>query len=172
MAKSSPAQNDGAGDWYVGYRPTKSSNASTSPIGLLGKRSDTNHVESTALSQTNRRKILDTMLWWWPELFATAVSIVAMLAIAFVALHYRGQGVVTVSLPSRLTLNSLIALLATVARACLLVPVASTLSQEVWLALSEVGSTKTRLRDLNASEYASRGTWGSILLLGHIRRRL
>ena len=42
-----------------------------------------------------------------------------------------------VGLPSGLTLNGLIALLSTIARVALMVPVASVLSQEVWLWLSE-----------------------------------
>ena len=110
------------------------------------------------------------LIWWWPELLAALVAIVALLAIAFVAHHYRGQGIQAVALPSGLSINGLIALLSTVARAALLIPVASVLSQEAWLWLSEMRKNPTQLRDLEVSDDASRGAWGSLLLLRHFRR--
>ena len=80
-----------------------------------------------------------------------------------------------VGLPSGLTLNGLIALLSTIARVALMVPVASVLSQEVWLWLSEAQAIPTshraQLQDLEYSDAASRGAVGSLLILRHVRRR-
>ena len=111
-----------------------------------------------------------SFLWWWPELLAAAVAIISLLAIAFVARHYRGQGIQTVDLPSGLGLNGLIALLSTIARAALLIPVAATLSQEAWLWFSDLRRRSAQLQDLTVSDDASRGAWGSVLLFGHFRR--
>lgn len=121
------------------------------------------------------KKGLSTSLrWWWPEILASVCAVTAFAAIAGVAGHFRGHSIQDGGLPSGLTLNGLIALLSTIARAALLIPVASGLSQEVWLWLSEARKQpggNGELRDLEISDEASRGAWGSLLLLRHFRRR-
>ena len=125
-------------------------------------------------SRIPREGLSATLLWWWPELLTELFAISAFVAIVAVAVHFRGHSIRTVGLPSGLTLNGLIALLSTFSRAALLVPIASALSQEVWLWLFEARKRPMRrgeLRDLEISDRASRGAWGSLLLLRHIRRR-
>lgn len=115
-----------------------------------------------------------SLRWWWPEILAALCAIAALAGIIWVARSYRGRSIEAVGLPSGLSINGLIALLATVTRAALLIPVASALSQEVWLWLSVARHRSTRwgeLRDFEISDEASRGAWGSLLLLRHFRRR-
>lgn len=87
-------------------------------------------------------------------MFAILISLGALAFIIAIARHYRGQGVQKIKLPSGLTLDGLIALLSTLARAALMVPVASVLSQEAWLLLSDTKRKKighSQLRDLELS---------------------
>jgi len=128
-------------------------------------------------AQTPPRKgVFTSLRWWWPEVLAALCALTALVAIVGVARYYRGHSVDGVSVQSQsgLSLNGLIALLSTIARAALLVPVASALSQDVWLCLSEGSQGPTgrgQLRDLEISDDASRGAWGSLLLLRHFRKR-
>ena len=105
-------------------------------------------------AQPKRRGGFSSLLWWWPECLAILVSIASFAGIVAIAQHYRGHGIQQVGLPSGLTLNGLIALLSTIARAALLIPVASTLSQEAWLWLLK--GRRAHLRDLKVSDDASR----------------
>lgn len=86
--------------------------------------------------------LLRSLRWWLIEILASLVSVAAFVAIVFVVRHYQGRGVEEVNLPSSLTLNGLIALLSTVNRVALMVPVASALSQEVWTWLCESGEAQ------------------------------
>lgn len=127
-------------------------------------------------AQTPSRKGVYTSLrWWWPEVLAALCALSALAAIVGVVRHYRGQRVDRVGLPQMsISLNGLIALLSTIFRAALLIPVASALSQDVWLCLSEGPrgpAGRGQLRDLEISDDASRGAWGSLLLLRHFRKR-
>ena len=104
--------------------------------------------------RSERKGVFSSFLWWWPEVLAILVSIASFAGIVAIAQHYRGHGIQQVELPSGLTLNGLIALLSTIARAALLIPVASTLSQEAWLWLAK--GRRAQLRDLKVSDDASR----------------
>ena len=84
-------------------------------------------------SRSVRKSGLSSLFWWWAECLAALVSIVSFAGIVAIARHYRGLGIEQVGLPTGLSLNGLIALLSTVTRAALLIPVASTVSQEAWL---------------------------------------
>ena len=101
-----------------------------------------------------RKGFFSSLAWWWPECLATLVSIASFASIVAIARHYHGHGIQQVGLPSGLTLNALIALLSTITRAALLIPIASTLSQEAWLWLSK--GRRAQLRDLKMSDDASR----------------
>lgn len=123
-----------------------------------------------------RKGVFTSIRWWWPEILAALCALIALAAIIGLVRYYRGHSIDRPGPDSQsgLTLNGLIALLSTIARAALLIPVASALSQDVWLCLSE-GSRgpagRGQLRDLEISDDASRGAWGSFLLLRHFRKR-
>ena len=109
--------------------------------------------------------------WWLPELFASLLSVASLVSLIAVLRHYHGRGVQDLRLPSSLTLNGLVAILSTITRASLLVPIGSAISQEVWLRLSKSQKGRGRLQDLEFSDAASRGSWGSLVFLIRARTR-
>ena len=118
--------------------------------------------------------VLSCLRWWIPELFASLLSICTFVSIMLILRIYHGRPLNKIDLPSSLTLNTLIALLSTVNRVALMVPVGSAMSQEVWLWFSNPRSKsnrRARLRDLELSNAASRGAWGSLLFLFSGRSR-
>lgn len=108
--------------------------------------------------------------WWTPEIIASAVSIASFASIVIVLLIYDRRAVAGLSMPSGLTLNGIIALLATVGRVSLCAPVCSGLLQEMWLFFareSRRSVPKSRLRDIELFFKASYGTLGSLEFLLH-----
>lgn len=130
------------------------------------------HTNHAAILKSPRRKV-NSQLWetiecWWPELLASSLSIIALVAIVIVLRVYNGRSIDNLNLPRYLTLNGLIALIATFDRMFLVIPIGSALSQEAWLWFAKNEGKmfpKSRLRDLNRSDSASRGAWGSLLFL-------
>ena len=112
--------------------------------------------------------------WWLPEICASIISVAALLSIIVVLRHYDGRALSDLNLPNSLTLNGIIAAIATVNRAALMVPVGSAMSQEAWLWFSstnQVAPGRGRFKDLSLSDDASRGAWGSLVFLLAARRR-
>ncbi|KAF2155789.1 hypothetical protein K461DRAFT_310403 [Myriangium duriaei CBS 260.36] len=106
--------------------------------------------------------------WWLPELVASLFSVISLGCIVAVLSVFDRRSATDVHLPRYLTLNGLIALIATINKACLTVPIYSAIMQEMWLhfaAEARSTSCKSRLRDIELYTEASRGTWGSLLLL-------
>ena len=120
---------------------------------------------------------LDTSSWfrWWlPEILASGLSVISVGSLIILLKVYDRRGLKDIDLPGSLTLNGLIAFISELARVALMVPVGSALSQEIWLWLSRVrtGSTcKSQVQDLDLSDAASRGAWGSFMLLFKAPRR-
>lgn len=105
---------------------------------------------------------------WWPELLASLLSIIALIAIVIVLKVYEGRSIDNLNLPSYLTLNGLIALIATFDRIFLVIPIGSALSQDAWLWFAQNNQKnypRSRLRDLSRSDAASRGAWGSLIFI-------
>ena len=99
-----------------------------------------------------RAKLFPELRWRLPETFATVLSVASLIALIVLVWNYRGRSLDQLHLPASLTLNSLVAILSTINRAALMVPVGSVLSQVVWLWLSSSSSRsarqRSRLRDL------------------------
>lgn len=94
---------------------------------------------------------LEVMGWWIPEIIASALSVASFASIVIVLLVYDRRAVTGLNMPSGLTLNGIIALLATVGRVCLGAPVCSGLLQEMWLFFareSRKPAPESRLRDI------------------------
>lgn len=131
--------------------------------------------ENQANTSSNpQRRGISVLRWWLPELSAAAFSIASLLAIVVVLQAYDNKPLADLKLPKYLTLNGLIAALATFDRVFLIVPVGSALSQEAWLWFVENGRSmnpRSRLPDLTLSDQASRGAWGSFLFIFYARRR-
>ena len=132
----------------------------------------TNSLKSlpkTAVADYDRvpqRSTLSDLRWWLPELFASSLAFASLVSIIVVLRAYRGRDIQDVQLPRYLTLNGLIAILATISRAALMVPVGSVMSQECWLWLS---NSRGLLGDIEHFDVASRGAWGSVRLLFRAR---
>ena len=109
--------------------------------------------------------------WWLPELFASLLSVASLISLIAVLRHYHGRGIQDLRLPSSLTLNGLVAILSTLTRASLMVPIGSAISQDVWLWLSKPQKGRGQLQDLEFSDAASRGSWGSLVFLIRARSR-
>ena len=75
--------------------------------------------------ESSKTDLSTSLLWWWPELLAALCAVAAFAGIVGVAKHFRGHSIQETGLPSGLTLNGLIALLSTVARAALLIRLSS-----------------------------------------------
>jgi hypothetical protein len=96
---------------------------------------------------------------WTFELLSTLLSFLAFLALVIVLQHYSGRSQ-TAWPYQRLTLNGLVALLSTVTRVALLVPVAQSLGQGKWNWYSSTKQGKADrkpLGDLEIFDDASRG---------------
>ena len=124
--------------------------------------------DSAAKKPTKRSRI-SVLRWWIPEIIASIISVGSLIGIAFFLRAYDGVGIDDIKLPYSLSINGVVALLATVNRVALMIPIGSGLSQEIWLWFSTTdrgGKTRgRRLRDLSRSDDASRGAWGSLKLM-------
>jgi hypothetical protein len=133
-------------------------------------------IKSSSPSDASRTKPARNsfLRWWFQEILASIISVASLLSTVIVLLHYDGLGLNDLNLPHSLTLNGIIAAIATINRVALMVPVASAMSQEVWLWFSSVahkGTCRSRFLDLDISDAASRGAWGSLVFLFVTRRR-
>ena len=129
------------------------------------------HVEKPVTNHLSRSwALLES--GWVLELTAILISFLSFAALVAVLLVYDNQPQQSWS-SSHLTLNGLVAILSTITRASLLVPVASAVSQSKWSwFLPARSAVKGRpLRDLNYFDDASRGSWGSLRLLWNLRGR-
>lgn len=126
-------------------------------------------LPKTAVADYNgvqKGSTLSDLKWWLPELFASSLAFASLVSIVAVLRAYRGRDIQDIQLPRYLTLNGLIAIIATISRAALMVPVGSVMSQECWLWLSKSGGL---LVDIENFDDASRGAWGSLQLLFRAR---
>ena len=108
--------------------------------------------------------LLSYFRWWMPELFASLVSGASLISLIVLVRSYHGRGIGELNLPYSVTLNGLVALISTVNRVALMVPVRSILSHEVWLWFSGT-KRQSQLWDLEVSDAVSPGAWGSFLFL-------
>jgi hypothetical protein len=99
-----------------------------------------------------KRWLLEIISWW--------ISALCMGAIIGLSVHYRDGRIP--NWPGNLTLNALIAILSKVSGAALLLPVSEALGQLKW---SWFQDDSKKMWDFEIFDNASRGPWGSILLL-------
>lgn len=127
--------------------------------------------ETTRGSGSLRRHFDPSQNRWLFELLAAVVSVLAMVALLGVLDGYNDR--VVQILPLGITLNGMVAVLATISRTSLMIPVASGLSQGKWLWFSPIKALPNgrRLEDLRMFDNASRGSWGSLELLWRLKAR-
>jgi hypothetical protein len=102
--------------------------------------------------------------WWWWELASWLVSFSCVTAIFGMLLYYDGK-----QQPSHVlkgvTLNAFIAVFSGVAKAAMILPVSEAIGQLKWIWVQQ----EKRLFDILAFDNASRGPWGSLMLLNTTR---
>jgi hypothetical protein len=101
---------------------------------------------------------------WVPEIVTLLVGLAAVASIIGVIARYSGRALP--DWPHAITLNALIALLATVANATMSITLSSGISQSKWIRFKQAD---TPLSDVEVFDEASRGSWGALRLL--VKRR-
>jgi hypothetical protein len=114
--------------------------------------------------QSGRKTRLSQSDSWTSEVLALLVGFAAVAAIIGVLARYNGRALP--EWPYDITLNALIALLATVANATMSVSISSGLSQSKWI---RFGQAERPLSDMEIFDDASRGSWGAVKLLATAR---
>ncbi|KAF4921253.1 hypothetical protein CGCVW01_v006181 [Colletotrichum viniferum] len=99
------------------------------------------------------------LLTWLAEIISCFVSIGSVVALVVVLNVFDDEQLP--QWPLGLTLNTLVAFLATLARAAFVIPVSESLSQLKWVWFRH----PRMLKDFQDFDAASRGVWGSLLLL-------
>jgi hypothetical protein len=103
--------------------------------------------------------------WLW-ELLSCLLSLFSLIAIIIILKHYDGEPIQDA--PQSVTLNSLLAIFITLAKAGLMVPLAEALSQLKWVWFREA---ERPLIDFQTFDEASRGPIGGFRLLGMLKGR-
>lgn len=129
-------------------RPTASREALTDAIGLEGGRQD--HTTG---------KMFGSWWWWW-EIGAALLSVMCLLLIITLLIYI--DGTVLREWPLPFQPNSILAALTTIMKTALLVPVASCIGQLKW---QQFTIRPTPLDQLQIADDASRGPWGSAIIL-------
>ncbi|KAH7118815.1 hypothetical protein B0J11DRAFT_617129 [Dendryphion nanum] len=103
--------------------------------------------------------------WWWWELLSLGVSFLCVSTIVGVLAYYDGRRQSDV-VPG-VTINGFIAVFAAVAKAALILPVSEAIGQLKWIWYQE----ERNLWDFCMFDGASRGPWGSVVLLLRLKYR-
>ena len=165
------SEDVGTGRTVSGYR------VSRKPIGHTYSQAaseDEVVLESARITHTpiTFRSLSGLLVWWLPELGASILSVASLLGIVYILRTVRGRSVTDVHLPKHVTLNGLLAAIATVNKACLTVPVYSGMMQEMWIyfaAEARAVVCRSRLREMELYTNASISTLGSLVFLVHTR---
>ncbi|KAF3012650.1 hypothetical protein E8E14_010861 [Neopestalotiopsis sp. 37M] len=102
--------------------------------------------------------------WWWWEIGASALSIACVAAIVGVLVYINNLAIDQWNF--QISPNSLIAVMTTISKAAMMVPIAACISQLKWVYFS--GETRP-IRNLDLFDAASRGPWGSLCFIPSIR---
>jgi hypothetical protein len=98
--------------------------------------------------------------WWWWELGSCLVSFLCIAAIFGVLLFYSGKRQPE-HVIAGLTLNTYVAVFAALSKAALILPVSEAIGQLKWIWFRRGAA----LQDFHLFDAASRGPWGSMMLL-------
>jgi len=103
--------------------------------------------------------------WWWWEISACALSLVS--TVLLFVLLVKVEDIPLESWPHPIQINSVIAILTAVSRTAMVVPLAACISQLKWRHFE----APNRLSHLQDYDNASRGPWGSLLILFNFKVR-
>ncbi|CAG9974908.1 unnamed protein product [Clonostachys byssicola] len=99
---------------------------------------------------------------WALEIASIVLGMLALVAIIVILAQFNNRNLP--NWPLSITLNTLVAFLATISKAAILVPVSMALSQSQWGWFQQ----ERPLYDFHVFDQASRGVWGSLLFLRRI----
>lgn len=102
--------------------------------------------------------------WWWWEICGALLSIICVGLI--LAVLFKANDLALEAWPLWIQPNSLIAVFTTVGKSAMMVPIASCISQLKWRHFEQRAN---RLNHLQLLDEASRGPWGSLMLLADAR---
>ncbi|KAI1172630.1 hypothetical protein F4777DRAFT_498051 [Nemania sp. FL0916] len=104
--------------------------------------------------------------WWWWEISSSITSLIGLGLVVFILKQVDNQPIS--SWPYSIQPNSLIAVITTITKASMLVPIASCLSQLKW---DHFQYRPNPLNDFQIYDDASRGPWGCIYMIctGHLK---
>jgi hypothetical protein len=124
--------------------------------------------ESSGNSKDFERVVTGKFLhhWWFWEVLSMSLSIMSIAAVIILAIKLHRTPIS--SWTSELAPNTIISALITVAKTTMLVPIAAGISQLKWL---QFWRDEAPLEELSVYDEASRGPWGSILLLCSVNER-
>ncbi|KAH8727700.1 hypothetical protein GQ44DRAFT_770257 [Phaeosphaeriaceae sp. PMI808] len=133
----------------------------------------TSHATETALqasdSPTKPRLYAQLQKQWvdgWAaEIVSCALSVLALACLVAILRYF--DGYVVTKMPLKISINTLVAVIAAVIKSSLLLPVAGGISQSKWLWFSKARS----LIDFEHFDSASRGPWGSLRLVFRLQSR-
>ncbi|KAL5404698.1 hypothetical protein PMIN03_008966 [Paraphaeosphaeria minitans] len=150
----------------------------TSPItpGTAEKRGDADAVDFDR--PTNWAQRVEQKLWnytasrsvvkrWLLEIISWSLSALCMASIVIMLLRYQDKRIPR--WPLGLTLNAYISVMAKIASAALLLPVSEALGQLKWSWFQ--GDNSKKMWDFEIFDNASRGPWGSLLLIVRTKGR-
>ena len=102
--------------------------------------------------------------WWLMESLSWVICALSIIAIVIILRVYDQKRLP--QWPLSITINTAISLFATISQMAMLVPVTESISQLKWIWFTKRAQ---RLSDLDAFDQASRGPWGSLLLIAKLR---
>lgn len=107
--------------------------------------------------------------WWSIEILTIFFTTACFVSLVIVLAIYDSKTVP--QLPFDITFNAIISILATAIKSSLLLVLAAALGQCRWLWLRRSVPDDCNLYDIQLLDDASRGPWGSLILLRHLRGR-
>ena len=125
---------------------------------------DTRHPAS--IPQTRQHGAKELIKAWAPEFGWIFLAVAIFVALVVTLQQYDNKGLP--DWPMGLTLNTLVAFLATMCRSVIIIPIAEGLSQLKW---NWFASKKRPVKDLYIFDQASRGPWGSVRLIFRMKGR-
>ncbi|KAJ8133398.1 hypothetical protein O1611_g219 [Lasiodiplodia mahajangana] len=102
--------------------------------------------------------------WWWWEIGSLTIGVISTITLIAVLAAYQGQTLLNWPLPVQP--NAVISILTTAIKTTILLSISACFGQLKWYHFS----TPHQLYDLEAFDQASRGPWGSFLILLKSRR--
>ena len=155
--KSAPAEHEGLID-----SPPKEHAIKPKRSFSFTRKDDVQEPDRRLKASWRQRALVDT---WIPEIVAVTMSTVCLIVVVVVLRIFTGEAVPT--FPYGVTLNAIIAVLATASRSMLIYAVAAAISQLKWCWYLQ----SRKLQDMQIFDDASRGPWGSLTLLILLRAR-